>query len=157
MVRLSTALPTRLRRRLGATAAVIVLAAGLAACDPDVYTRGNLPPQAALNSIQVGQSSQAQVTSALGTPSTTSLFDNQETWFYIGSRTQQFAVWPTEELARQIVAITFDQTGIVDSVRLLDKEDGTELSVVDRKTPTAGQEMNLIQQLLGNLGRFNTD
>jgi len=155
MVRQSPAPSPRLRRRLGAAVAALALATGLAACDPDVYTRGNLPPPSALNSIEVGQSSQAQVASALGTPSTTSMFDSEETWFYIGARTQQFAVWPPEELARQVVAITFDQRGIVDSVRLLDKDDGTELAVVDRKTPTAGQELTILQQLLGNLGRFN--
>jgi outer membrane protein assembly factor BamE (lipoprotein component of BamABCDE complex) len=135
--------------------AVAVVGTGLAACDPDVHTRGNLASASALEEIRVGQSSRAQVASALGTPSTTSLFDKQETWFYIGAQTQQYAIWPTEELSRQVVAITFDKQGIIESVKLLDKDDGTQLAVVDRTTPTAGRELNIIQQLLGNIGRFS--
>lgn len=149
--------PPRLRQRLAVAASALLLAFGpvLSACSPDVHTRGNLAKPAALDSIKIGESSRAQVVSALGTPSTTSLFDDQETWFYIGAQTQQFAVWPTEELSRQVVAIRFNDAGAVDSVRLLDKDDGSELSIVDRTTPTVGQEMSIIQQLLGNIGRFS--
>lgn len=146
-------------RTLGAAATVLMLALApaISACSPDVHTRGNLAKPAALDSLKIGESSRAQVTSALGTPSTTSLFDEQETWFYIGAQTQQFAVWPTEELSRQVVAVHFDQRGIVDAVQLLDKDDGTEIAVVDRKTPTAGQQLTIVQQLLGNIGRFSSE
>lgn len=157
MIRLFAPRFLHLRQRLATAAAILALGSALSACSPDVHTRGNLPPDASLESIKVGESSQAQVASALGTPSTTSMFGTDETWYYIGARTQQFAIWPTEELARQVVAVRFDEQGTVESVSLLDKDDGTQLAIVDRRTPTAGQEMNVVQQLLGNLGRFNTE
>jgi hypothetical protein len=36
-------------------------------------------------------------------------------------------------------------------------EDGRIVEPVERTTPTYGQELTVMQQLLGNFGRFNTD
>lgn len=134
---------------------VLGLAASVAACAPDVQNRGNLPAESQVSTIQPGQSTRADVAAALGTPSTTSLFDNGESWFYIGGHSQQYAFYPITELDRQVLAISFDQQGVVTSVRKLTKEDGTDIQVIERTTPTAGNEITIMQQLLGNIGRFN--
>ena len=36
----------------------------------------------------------------------------------------------------------------------LDKNSGRAFQVVDRKTPTRGKELTILEQLLGNVGRF---
>lgn len=127
----------------------------LPACSAEVVPRGNLPNAASLERVVPGETTRAQVSSLLGTPSSTSLFEDQETWFYIGAKTTQYAFYPTEEVDRKVVAVTFDGNGVVKEVRALDQEDGVPVKIVERKTPTVGNELTIIQQMLGNLGRFN--
>lgn len=127
----------------------------LTACAPDVHARGNLPPQATIDQLVPGESSRNQVLSLLGTPSTTSLFDGGETWYYIGARTQQYAVYANEEIERQIVAIRFDSTGRIADLTTMGKDDGTEMAVIERETPTEGTSLTIIEQFIGNIGRFS--
>ena len=51
----------------------------------------------------------------------------------------------------------FDEAGIVDSIGRLNKEDGKQIEYVNRETETAGQKISILQQLLGNVGRFNQE
>jgi outer membrane protein assembly factor BamE (lipoprotein component of BamABCDE complex) len=140
----------------GLALALSLGAAALAGgCEAEVHTRGNMVTQRALGQIQVGQTSRAQVTNLLGTPSTTSLFDAGETWIYIGAYTRQASYHAMEELERQVIAVSFDNAGMVSDVRTLSKDDGTDITVVERQTPTAGNELTIIEQMLGNVGRFS--
>lgn len=151
--------PCPVRLRAGLRAAVVVVAATLAvgACTNDIQARGNMPNAQVLEQLRPGETSRAEVAQLLGTPSTTSMFDGGETWFYIGGKQRQVAFYRPEELERLVLAIRFDETGTIDSLRSLDKEDGTTIAVVDRTTPTAGQELTILEQLLGNIGRFNAE
>lgn len=134
------------------------LAVGVTACSaPEVQTRGNIPTAKKIAEIEPGSTTRPQVESLLGTPSTTSLFDNGETWFYMGAYTQQYAYHATEELERHILAVSFDQNGVVSQIKALNKDDGSEMTLVERKTPTAGNELTLMEQLLGNVGRFSNE
>lgn len=128
----------------------------LAACSPEVRTHGAMPPKSALEQIEPGKSTRADVAQALGTPSTTSLFDNGEVWYYIGSRHQQVSFHANEELERQVMIFTFDKSGVMDEMKTLDKTSGKEITLVSRKTPSAGHELTIMEQFLGNIGRFNS-
>ena len=37
----------------------------------------------------------------------------------------------------------------------LDENAGTQVELVERTTPTAGRDLNFIEQMLGNVGRFS--
>ena len=69
-------------------------------------------------------------------------------------RTSRFAFLDPEILERNVLVVRFDERGIVQRVEHLDKNDGREVQIVDRKTPTRGKELTVIEQLLGNVGRF---
>ena len=58
-------------------------------------------------------------------------------------------------MALAAVAIDFDSAGRVSDVRRYGLDDGREIQPVDRATPTKGREVTLLQQLFGNIGRFN--
>ena len=51
--------------------------------------------------------------------------------------------------------VRFDKKGVVQQVERLDKQDGRDVQVVDRKTPTRGKELTVLEQLLGNVGKFS--
>ncbi|GEO41264.1 hypothetical protein SAE02_54120 [Skermanella aerolata] len=126
----------------------------LAACSPSVDTRGNLADKDRLQQIQPGVSTRDDVAAVLGTPSTMGTFD-PNTWYYIGARTEKTAFFRPDTVERKIVVVKFDEAGTVADVHQLDQNAGQEVELVERTTPTAGRDLNFIEQMLGNVGRFS--
>jgi len=138
-----------------ALAALGVAAFGLAlaACSPRVTANGNLPDSERLAQIAPGKQTRQQVQQLLGSPSSVTAF-NGETWFYISQRTETVAFFRPEINDRKVVVIRFDQKGVVEEVETLGLESARNLQPVERTTPTAGNEMTVIEQMVGNFGRF---
>lgn len=139
-------------------ASVAVAALGLAAgaCSPRVTATGNLPDPEKLAQIAPGKQTRQQVQQLLGSPSSVTAF-NGETWFYISQRTETVAFFRPEIQDRQVVVIRFDQNGVVEDVETLGLESARNLQPVERVTPTAGNEMTVLEQMIGNFGRFRKD
>ena len=57
-------------------------------------------------------------------------------------------------LERVVVRISFNQKGIATSVEMIPNDPHLSIDFAKRKTPTAGQEITILQQLIGNFGRF---
>ena len=126
----------------------------LAACSPQIATHGNMVDPDALAKIEPGKSNATEVLSLLGSPSTQANF-GQPTWYYIGQRTERQAFFRPETIDRKVVYVDFDEAGSVDTIGSLNLADGKKIAFITRETPTAGQRVTLIKQLIGNLGRFN--
>ena len=139
----------RLLRRL-AIGTVLVAAA----CAPQIATHGNLPDPERLAEIVPGQVAKGEVAEILGSPSSIAAFD-EETWYYISERKETTAFLAPDVTERKVVIVRFDDKGVVSSVDTLGLEHGRNVEVVERATPTAGNEMTILEQLLGNMGRFN--
>jgi outer membrane protein assembly factor BamE (lipoprotein component of BamABCDE complex) len=145
----------RYRRTLLVTVGLAVaLAAG--ACTPRIDQRGNKPDEDQVVLINPGVDDKNRVAELIGTPSVISTF-NDRTWYYISKRTETVAFLDPETVDQEVLAISFDDSGVVDNMRIYGPEDGRTIAYVDRTTPTEGNELTLIQQLLGNLGRFNPE
>ena len=56
-----------------------------------------------------------------------------------------------------MVTVRFDEQGVVKEVDMFGLERGREVELVERETPSFGESMNLMDQFMGNLGRFNQD
>ena len=141
-------------RCLALTLTLGLLLSALGGCAEEVDVRGNLPDAKTIASIKPGQSTRAQVESTLGTPSSVATFD-KETWYYIGGRVKTVSFFKPELLERRVIAVRFDKSGVVDDVRQLDAADGKKVALVQRETPTKGKELTILQQLIGNIGRFS--
>ena len=135
--------------------AAVALAA-LGACSPRVDVRGNLPDSEVVDTIKVGQSTKDIVQELLGTPSTIATTDN-EVWYYIGEKTETVAFFSPTVLDRRVLEIRFDENARVTQVARYGLEDGKDVSLVGRETPTRGKELGFVEQLIGNIGRFNTN
>lgn len=136
-----------------ASLAVLMLAA---ACSPRIDARGNLPDPERLAEIKVGQISKDEILENLGSPSSIAAFD-EETWYYVSERTETAAFLAPEVKERKVLVLKFDKQGILSDMRALGYEDGYDLRMVKRETPSGGHEIGLIEQLFGNIGRFNKD
>lgn len=143
-----------LKSRILAAAAIVALGTALSACGPRVYAGGNKPLPSDIAKIKPGEQTRSQVQQALGSPSSRSLY-GEETWFYISETQEVVAFFAPEETERNVVAIAFDQQGVVKSVRQLGLDDGEAVAFSEKTTPTAGHNMTIIEQMVGNIGRFN--
>ncbi len=128
----------------------------LAGCAADIIPHGTIPTEDQIAFIKPGVSTQSDVLNTLGTASTVSIFDDGVSWIYIGSHSRQVAVFEREELDRRVLVIRYGKTGVVEDVVSLTKENGADVNVVVRATPTRGKDLSLIQELLNNVGRFDS-
>jgi outer membrane protein assembly factor BamE (lipoprotein component of BamABCDE complex) len=135
-------------------AAVVPLA--LASCSPPVELRGNLPDPAAVAQVVPGKTTKAEVTRLMGSPSNISTFDTG-TWYYIARRSVRDALSEPQLTAQTVYVVQFDDSGVVKSFQQQDNDD-TAVAMIPRETPASGKELSIIEQLLGNFGKFtNSD
>jgi outer membrane protein assembly factor BamE (lipoprotein component of BamABCDE complex) len=141
--------------RLARIAAVmLLLLASTVGCTSQVSTHGHRLDAAALAQIEPGRSSQSEVLQLLGSPSSLATFDDR-TWYYVSQRTESHTFYYRTVVAQDVVAIVFDDQGVVSRLNRHDLNGAREIDPVDRETPTAGNELTVLEQFLGNIGRFN--
>jgi outer membrane protein assembly factor BamE (lipoprotein component of BamABCDE complex) len=131
-----------------------VLALSLGACVATVDNRGNLPEPEKLAQIQPGSTTRDQVVKILGTPSSTGVF-NDKSWYYISRKTKRVAFLDPDVLDQRVYVVNFDGRGVVNSVDQKDLKDGREIEPAPGATPAPGRELTFVEQILGNIGRFN--
>lgn len=130
-----------------------LLTIGAAACTPTQATRGNIVEDFRLAEIVPGVSSRTNVLQSLGSPTTQAPFDDN-VWYYIGQKTEKRGIFDPEVVDKKIVVVAFNEEGIVDTIENVDA-DQIDVHPVRRKTPTSGNDITVMEQLIGNVGRFN--
>lgn len=124
-----------------------------AACAPTLDQRGYVPSPGDVASIELGIDTRDSILERLGTPSATATF-SADSWYYISRTTETVAFLSPKVLDQQVVAVDFDADGTVVDVRRYTLDDANRVVPVDRVTPTRGRELGIIEQLIGNVGRF---
>jgi outer membrane protein assembly factor BamE (lipoprotein component of BamABCDE complex) len=134
---------------------ILVLCLGLAvvACSPRTAIRGNLLTDTQIAQIKAGETDRTAVNRLLGPPSTQGTFDSR-VWYYIGRNEKKWAFFNPSVSEQKVVAIYFDEGGIVEHIERYNKDDAREVDVVDRETPTSGRSIGFFEQMFGNLGTF---
>jgi outer membrane protein assembly factor BamE (lipoprotein component of BamABCDE complex) len=123
-------------------------------CATSVEQRGNLPSQDKIGEVHPGSTTKDEVVKILGSPSSVSIF-NDKSWYYISRRTGQVAFFDPNVLDQQVYIVNFDDQGVVSAVDHKGLEDGKEVIPVARATPAPGRELSFLEQVIGNLGKFN--
>ena len=138
--------------RLTPPRAVLLLTLGLllAACEPTMVNRGNMLDADKLAEIKPGTTTREEVATRLGTPTQIGTFD-ENVWYYVGRRTEQYSFFDPEVIEQKAVAVRFNDQGVVTVVKKLDAAESQDIDPVTRRTPTYGHETTVLEQLLGNL------
>lgn len=123
------------------------------ACSPVTSQHGNMLQDFQVEEVKPGEHTRSDVLRILGSPTTQSTF-NKNVWYYIGQETEKRSILDHEVTDERIVAVSFDENGIVQTLEHLDG-DRQNIPYTRTKTPTHGNDLTFMQQLLGNLGRFN--
>ena len=137
--------------------ALLALCLSLTACSlfvPPLQTRGNKVDPDQLKELVPGTSSKADVTSLIGSPTQKATFD-ENTWLYITETTRPRVGRTLGVLDQHVVALTFDDRGILTGVKQYGMADARPVAVATQTTPSPGTEASFMQQLIGNIGRYN--
>ncbi|MDE0780258.1 MAG: outer membrane protein assembly factor BamE [Alphaproteobacteria bacterium] len=135
---------------------ILALLSLLSACTPVITARGQQPAPEVLAEIEIGTTSRRDVERTLGTPSTQGVF-RENVWYYMSERTERTAFFNPKVIERKIVAIVFDDAGVVEDIVTYNENDKKEIELVSRVTATTGNELTFLQQLFGNVGRFSNE
>lgn len=125
----------------------------LSACTAMETTRGNYLFVEDIQTIQPNISTQTDVLNILGTPTAKAVFDDN-TWYYVGLKTEKESFFDEKVVDRQVYKLTFDDLGLVQTVTE-EQVDVVDVPLASRVTPTSGNEVTFLQQILGNIGKFN--
>jgi outer membrane protein assembly factor BamE (lipoprotein component of BamABCDE complex) len=127
---------------------LLICAAGLLiACTPVTNQRGYLEDKDVEAGIKPGNDTKTSVQEKLGYASTTATFGG-DAWYYISQTERQIAFFAPTVEQRSILAVYFDKTGKVASMRHYTLAQGHLISLEDRTTPARGRELTFLQQLL---------
>jgi len=126
----------------------------ITACVKTEETRGYVTEFSDFNSVEPGKTTKEEVIKALGSPSSTSSFGD-ETWYYIGMKMEKTAFLDPEIVKQNIFLVTFDDKGIVKEIGKKSEKDRRDIDISKETTPTEGNKVGVVEQFLGNLGRFN--
>lgn len=98
--------------------------------------------------------SKKDVIDKIGSPSFISTFNGKK-WFYVGIKMQQTPFGKAEITKQDTITVTFDKNDAVLSVYKDSSQGGRNIKIAEDITPTEGNDIGVMEQLLGNLGRFN--
>jgi outer membrane protein assembly factor BamE (lipoprotein component of BamABCDE complex) len=131
-----------------------LLFAGCSVFEAQPQFRGNRVDADQLKELVPGTSTRADVTALIGSPTARATFDDN-TWLYVSEVTRPRIGQVQGVLSQNVVVLSFNDQGVLQDVKRLDQDDSVPVSVVARSTPSPGTEASFLQQLLGNIGRFN--
>lgn len=144
-------------RRTCLAGTILILYFSLTACGwilPPPQTRGNKVEADQLKELVPGTSTKADVTALIGSPTQKATFD-ENCWLYITEITRPRVGRTLGVLDQDVVVLTFDARGVLTNIKNVVKADAEPVSIATETTPSPGTEASFLQQLFGNIGRFN--
>lgn len=138
------------RRQIMALA--LAMPIGLAACTATYRNHGYVPPEEDLAQVVVGQTTQGEIEGLIGRPSAQGLLTGSG-WYYVNSRWRFYGAREPQEIDRQVVAISFSESGTVSNIERFGLERGQVVVLSRRVTDSGVTSLGLIRQLMGNVGR----
>ena len=135
-------------------AGAVALPLGLAGCDAIVDQRGFAATPGSVEKLEAGSQSREDVIRLIGSPSSVATF-NPNVWYYISQKQETYAFFKPKILDQNVIQLTFNESGRLQNIKNYDMSSAEDITMVSRITPTAGKELTILEQILGNVGRFS--
>lgn len=101
----------------------------------------------------MGRDTRESVEETVGPPSAGGVLDDGD-YYYVRSRTKTFGMRESQEIERQVLAITFDSRGVVENIERFGLENGQVVPLTRRVTASGVSDVSLLRQLMGNIGNI---
>ena len=100
--------------------------------------------------LKVGKSTKKEIVQLLGSPSTTSNFDDEQSWIYISSEFKKFIFLDGSNTDQKILILSFDQKTLKNK-ELLSKNDINDIDHEETLTDSRGKKISWIKEFFTNL------
>ena len=100
--------------------------------------------------LQVGKTTKNEIVQLLGSPSTTSNFDDEQSWIYISSEFKKFVFLDGSNTDQKILILSFNQNTLKNK-ELLSKNDINNIEYEETLTDSRGKKVNWIKDFFSNL------
>lgn len=135
-------------------AAAPLMLGGCAVFAPIPQSRGSLIEKTDYAQLKPGVSTRSDALDLLGSPTSHATF-NDNIWIYVSMVTAPTPLSFPSVKKQDIVVLAFDNGGVLRELDTLHKKNGMYVGMVGETTPTPGSHNNILQELLGNVGRYN--
>lgn len=139
---------------VGALLGALTLPLAVGGCETIVDTRGFAPTPGSVEKLETDTQSREDVVRLIGSPSTVATF-NPNVWYYITQKQEYYAFFKPSMLEQNVMQLTFNDSGRLTAIKKYDLGDSKDITMVSRITPTAGKEITVLEQIMGNVGRFS--
>ncbi|AZV78087.1 outer membrane protein assembly factor BamE [Parasedimentitalea marina] len=138
------------------TKIVVLVGAGvaLAGCAAQYRNHGYVPTEEELAEVVVGVDTRDSVTETIGAPSSSGVLD-ESGYYYIATQLRHYGPSQPKPVSRELVAISFDQSGVVSGVERFGLENGNVIPLERRVTSSGIQDKTFLRQLLGSIGNIS--
>ena len=100
--------------------------------------------------FQVGKTTKNEIVELLGSPSTTSNFDDEQSWIYISSQFKKFVFLDGSNTDQKILILSFNQNTL-ENKEILSKNDINNIEYEETLTDSRGKKVNWIKDFFSNL------
>lgn len=143
-------------RGIAIPALAAALAFSLAACSPITRDYGYAPSDADLEDVVIGVDTRDTLADVVGAPSAAGVM-RDSAWYYVASRWEARGPLAPEEVEREVVAVSFDQTGVVTNIERFGLAEGQVIALNRRVTEDNIKGVSFLRQLLGNVGNLTAE
>ena len=121
-------------------------------CGDRVSSHGHIINENELKQINIGTTTRANILNMLGQPSFKGAFNAKK--LYYSSLIMVQPIASTKKAHTRIIYIfTLNNRDILESIHLINDEDGFQIAHIDDKTPTPGDTFGILKQVFSNLKR----
>lgn len=142
----------RILRAVAVFAALITLSA----CAATYTNHGFVPTDEDVEELMVGLDTRETVSAIVGKPGAAGLL-TEEAWYYVASRFEHYAYKAPAEIDRQVLAISFDENGLLENIERFGLEKSQVVVLSRRVTTSNVKGVGFLRQLLGSVGKVNVE
>lgn len=126
----------------------------MAGCTAQYRNHGYVPTEEDLAEVVVGVDTRDSVAESIGAPSSSGVLD-ESGYYYVATRLRHYGASQPKPVSRELVAISFDRSGVVSGVERFGLEDGQVIPLERRVTSSGIQDSTFLRQLLGSIGNIS--
>jgi outer membrane protein assembly factor BamE (lipoprotein component of BamABCDE complex) len=138
------------KKTLVVSACIVVLSG----CSSTYKFHGYAPSEDELADVIVGADTRETVEEIIGKPSSSGLLEDGS-WYYVATKVEHRTYKAPKAVERELVAVSFDDAGVVSNIERFGLEDGRVITLSRRVTDLPVKGPSVLSQIIGNIGNFD--
>lgn len=140
----------KVTKTLAGTACILIIAG----CSATFKYHGYAPSEIELSDVIVGADTRETVEEIIGKPSSSGILEDGS-WYYVSTKVRHYTYKAPKAIERELVAVSFDDAGVVENIERFGLEDGRVIALNRRVTDLPVKGPSALSQIISNIGVFD--